>query len=77
MFDDELVFYEGLGLLWRFSLIGRSQKKDSAVIHRLIQAVLRDELLEAEMNWYLDEVIGISKVIYSIIALIMRNYCEL
>jgi hypothetical protein len=45
--------------LQQFSLIGRSQNKESLVIHRLIQAVLKDELSALEMEQYSDEVIGL------------------
>ena len=57
--EDDLLFSESLELLHQFSLVERSQRKDSIVIHRLIQAVLMDEVSETEVNQYLAEVIGI------------------
>lgn len=57
--DDELVFYEALSLLQRFSLVGKSQSKDSVFIHRIVQAIMRDELSDSKVRLYLTEVIGI------------------
>jgi hypothetical protein len=57
--DDKLVFHESLGLLQQFSLIGTSRSKGGIVIHRLVQAVLRDEFLEPEVDHNLVEVIGL------------------
>ena len=56
---DKLTFHEALGLLQRFSLIGRSQGKDGIVIHRLIQAVMRDQLSKTELEQYSREVIDL------------------
>ena len=57
--ENKLVFHESLGLLEKFSLIGRSRGKGSVVIHRLVQTVLRDELSEPDLHWYLGQIIGI------------------
>jgi len=62
--EDELVFYEALELLEQFSLIRRSQRRDSVVVHRLIQVVLRDELSEEEVNDYRSEVIKICQAAF-------------
>jgi tetratricopeptide (TPR) repeat protein len=57
--EDELVFHESLGLLQQFSLIRRSRANGSIVIHRLVYAVLRDEISEPEVQQCLGDVIGI------------------
>ena len=61
---DEFIFHESLELLRQFSLIRRSQKKDMLAIHRLVQAVLRDQLSETELHQYCDDVIGICEVAF-------------
>jgi tetratricopeptide (TPR) repeat protein len=55
--SQSYLFRESLGLLRQYSLIGLSKKKDSIIIHRLIQAVLKDELSDPEMQQYCTEVI--------------------
>src|SRR5579859_4015405 len=55
--DQSYIFHESLGLLQQYSLIGRSQNKESLIIHRLIQAVLRDELSDVEVEHYSGQVI--------------------
>ena len=55
--DDKFIFHEALGQLQQFSLIRKSREKDSIVIHRLIQAVVRDELSKAEVEQYCRDVI--------------------
>jgi tetratricopeptide (TPR) repeat protein len=62
--EDELVFEDALKSLHGFSLIGLSQKKDSIVIHRLIQAVIRDELTETDDRNLRTEVIEISRAAF-------------
>jgi tetratricopeptide (TPR) repeat protein len=47
--DNKLVFNESLGLLQRFSLIGRARRR-AITVHRLVQAVLIDNLVEPEMK---------------------------
>src|SRR5579859_7710273 len=57
--ERSYILHGCLALLQQFSLIGRSQNKESLVIHRLIQAVLRDDLSDVEVKQYSDEVIGL------------------
>lgn len=54
-----MTFYQDLELLQQFSLIGRPRKQ-IIVVHRLIQAVLKDQLAEAELNAYSNEVVTLS-----------------
>ena len=61
--EDELVFRDTLELLQQFSLVRLSQK-DNIVIHRLIQAVMKDELLETELYAYSSEVIHLCDKIF-------------
>jgi tetratricopeptide (TPR) repeat protein len=61
---DELIFHESIGLLRQFSLIRRSEKKDGFSIHRLVQAVLRDQLSETELHLGWDNVIGICRAAF-------------
>jgi tetratricopeptide (TPR) repeat protein len=56
--EDGIIFQESLGLLQQFSLIGRS-RKGSIVVHRLIQAVIKDDLTEREMHQYWEDVLDI------------------
>jgi NB-ARC domain/Tetratricopeptide repeat len=55
--ENSIVFHESLGLLQQFSLVGRSHRKGSIVVHRLIQAVLKDELKEQEMHQCWEDVL--------------------
>lgn len=57
--ERSYILYGCLALLQQFSLIGRSQNKESLVIHRFIQAVLRDELSDVGVEQYSDEVVGL------------------
>src|SRR5579859_3952387 len=57
--ESRYTLHGCLALLQQFSLIGRSQNKESLVIHRLIQAVLKDELSAVELEQYSDEAIGL------------------
>ena len=57
--QDDFAFYQALALLRQFSLIGRP-KRDIIAIHRLIQAILKDQLSEAETKTYLGEVVELS-----------------
>jgi tetratricopeptide (TPR) repeat protein len=58
--EDDFVFEESLKSLHELSLVGLSQKKDSIVIHRLIQAVIRDELSQTEEYDLRSEVLEVS-----------------
>jgi tetratricopeptide (TPR) repeat protein len=62
--DDDVVFQDVLNLLQRFSLVTLSKNTDCIVIHRLIQAVMKDEFSEMERYNYMGEVIEISKVAF-------------
>jgi tetratricopeptide (TPR) repeat protein len=54
LISDEVLFYETLETLEQFSLIRRS-KGDTIVIHRLIQAVVKEDLGEAELgSWRIE-----------------------
>ena len=53
--DDKLVFHEAIGLLHQFSLIGRA--KDAITVHRIVQAVLKDNLPEPELKSYVSEAV--------------------
>jgi tetratricopeptide (TPR) repeat protein len=57
--QDKMIFYEALECLQAFSLVKRSQRKERILIHRLIQAVIKDELSETEKRIYFDRVIRI------------------
>jgi len=59
--DDKFIFHEVLGQLQQFSLIAEPRGTDTIVIHRLIQAVLRDELTESEAQRYSSEVIELCR----------------
>jgi len=53
--DDKLVFHEAIGLLHKFSLIGRA--KGAITVHRMVQAVLKDNLPEPELKSYVSEAV--------------------
>jgi len=60
--DDELVFHHALELLQRYSLVALSQKRDNIVIHRLVQAVIKDHLDETELRTFRVNVIGVCNI---------------
>ena len=62
--EDELIFHDALELLQQFSLVGLSQKRDSIVIHRLIQTVMKDELSKTELHAYWSEVIHLCNKVF-------------
>ena len=62
--DQSYLFRESLGLLRQFSLIGLSKQKDSIIIHRLIQAVLKDEISGPEKQGFCNEVIELCFVAF-------------
>lgn len=56
--EDEFSFYEALESLERFSLIRRSREgSDIVIVHRLIQAVLKDNLSASELKDLRSEVL--------------------
>src|SRR5277367_5258087 len=57
--DDEFVFHDILAVLQRYALVGLSQKKDNIVIHRLVQAVIKDTLDETQLRDFRTDVIGL------------------
>ena len=59
--DDEFVFHDTLEILQRYALVGLSQNKDNVVIHRLVQAVVKDMLDETEIDTFRESVIGLCK----------------
>lgn len=48
--DDELVFQSSLELLHRYAVIGLWRKKGHIIIHRLVQAVIKDTSSELELR---------------------------
>ena len=62
--DDELVFHGALDLLQRYALVGLSQKRDNIVIHRLVQAVIKDQLDETELRTCRENVLNICNVAF-------------
>src|SRR5271154_3311529 len=48
--EDEIVFHNALELLQRYSLVALSQKRDNILIHRLVQAVIKDHLDETQLR---------------------------
>jgi tetratricopeptide (TPR) repeat protein len=57
--EDEIVFHDSLELLQRYSLVALSQKRDNIVIHRLVQAVIKDHLDETQLRTYRENVLSI------------------
>lgn len=56
---DNIIFYEALDILQRFSLVRRSQQGNVITVHSLVQAVARDELSETEFNEIKKSIIGL------------------
>jgi len=59
LMDDEFGFNRSVAMLVELSLVRRSQKEDSIILHRLIQAVVQDELEEDTLRHYSAQVIDI------------------
>lgn len=55
--QNKLVFYGTLELLWKFSLITRSQNKDVIYVHPIIRAVVKNELTEEDRQFYYIQVV--------------------
>ena len=57
--DDPMVFYAAIAALRQFSLIGRSTHSGSISIHRLVQAVVKDDLSDADIDAYQYPILGL------------------
>ena len=61
---DELMFHDHLELLQQYALVELSQKKEYIVIHRLVQAVIKDLLDERELQNFQRNVIELCQCVF-------------
>jgi len=59
LMENEFVFNRSVAMLVELSLVRRSQKEDSIILHRLIQAVVQDELEDDTLRHCSAQVIDI------------------
>jgi tetratricopeptide (TPR) repeat protein len=57
--EDNLRFHDALELLQRYSLVEVTQKRDYIVIHRLVQALIKDVMSEAERSTCRENVVSV------------------
>ena len=62
--EDDMVFHDALELLQRYSLVTLSQQKDAIVIHRLVQAVIKDQLDNAELQTSREYVVCVCDMVF-------------
>ena len=62
--EDEIIFHDALELLRRYSLIALTQKRDNIVIHRLVQAVIKDHLDETQLRTCRENVLSICNLLF-------------
>jgi len=62
--EDELTLHDTLELLQRYALVEVSQKREYIVIHRLVQAVIKDMLNDAERTIFLDSIVSLCDSVY-------------
>lgn len=63
LMDDQFVFYEALGSLEHFSLIRRGQQ-GIVIIHRLVQAVLKDTLSKDQLKENKIEIMNVCRAVF-------------
>jgi tetratricopeptide (TPR) repeat protein len=57
--EDDLTFHDALELLRRYSLVEVTQRRDYVVIHRLVQALIKDVMSEAERWTFRENVVSL------------------
>src|SRR5262245_17860903 len=57
--SNKFIFYEALGSLQQISLVNQPQHVETIVVHRLIQAITKEELSDILHTSYMNEVIGL------------------
>lgn len=62
--EDEIVFHDALELLQRYSLVTLSQQNDAIIIHRLVQAVIKDELDVNELQTFRENIISVCSLVF-------------
>jgi len=62
--EDDFTLSEALKALQKFSLIEILQKRQSIVTHRLIQAVVKDNMFDAEVDMHRHEIIEMFKAAF-------------
>jgi tetratricopeptide (TPR) repeat protein len=61
--NDQFIFHEALNSLQQLSLVSRSKNMESVIVHRLIQAVTKEELSETTHATYQSEVLALCEAI--------------
>jgi tetratricopeptide (TPR) repeat protein len=76
--EDELAFHQALEALQNYSLVALSRKNDGIVIHRVIQAVVKDSLSDTELHAYRNDVIGLCDAAFPATSVTMetRELCR-
>src|SRR5271154_1020856 len=57
--EDDLTFHDALELLQRYALVEVTQRRDYIVIHRLVQALIKDLMSEAERWTFRENVVSL------------------
>ena len=65
--EDEIVFHDTLELLQRYSLVTLSQQNDAIIIHRLVQAVIKDELDVNELQTFRENIISVCDLVFPLV----------
>lgn len=65
--EDEIVFHDALELLQRYSLVTLSQQNDAIIIHRLVQAVIKDQLAVNELQTFRANIISACNLVFPIV----------